>query len=92
MVVLQAQVTHSQADRAWEIYYRFRRQIETPNTIGKLVVLDLNSGDYLIADDDIGLAASALLRERHSAADLFALRVGYDVSASLSGAMERLPE
>ena len=92
MAVLQAQATRSLSDRAWDIYYRLRPQIETPENIGKLILLDPDSGDYEIAQDELGFIASALLRERHPAANLFALRVGYDVSASFSGSMELLPQ
>ncbi len=83
MAVLQAPAAYNAIDPAWEIYYRLRPQIETPENIGKLILLDLDSGDYEIAEDDLGFAASALVRQRRSAADLFALRIGYEASASL---------
>ncbi len=92
MAVLESQIARSSVDRAWEIYYRLRPQIETPDNIGKLILLDLDSGDYEIAEDELGFAASASLRERHPAADVFALRIGYEVSASFSGSMERLSD
>ena len=92
MAVLQAPIAQNSVDRAWEIYYRLRPQIETPDNIGKLILLDLNSGDYEIAHDELGFAASALVRQRHPAADMFALRIGYDVSVTFSGSLERLPE
>ncbi len=79
-------------DRSWEIYFRLRPQIETPETIGKLLLLDLNSGDYQIADDDLGFDAVAALRQRHPDAAPFGMRIGYDVSGAFSGSMERLPE
>ena len=79
-------------DRSWEIYFRLRPQIETPETIGKLILLDLNSGDYEIADDDLGFDAVTALRQRHPDAHAFGMRIGYDVSGAFSGSMERLPE
>ncbi len=92
MAVLEAQIAHSSIDRAWEIYYRLRPQIETPENIGKLILLNLDSGDYEIAEDEIGFAASARVRERHPDANLFALRIGYITTASFCGNMERIPE
>lgn len=92
MAVLQAPAAHRHSDRAWEIYYRLRPQIETPDNIGKLILLDLDSGDYEIAEDELGFAASALLRERHPAANVFALRIGYKTTMSFCGDLERLPE
>ncbi len=92
MAVLQAPAARNLVDRAWDIYYRLRPQIETPDNIGKLLLLDLDSGDYEIAEDELGFAASALLRERHPGAELFAHRIGYKTAASFCGDMERLPE
>ena len=92
MAVLEPQIARPSVDRAWEIYDRLRPQIETPQNIGKLILLDLNSGDYEIAEDELGFAASARVRERHPEANLFALRVGYTTTSSFCGSMERLPE
>lgn len=92
MAVLEAQIARSSIDRAWKIYYRLRPQIETPDNIGKLILLDLDSGDYEIAGDELGFDASARVRERHPAANVFALRIGYTTTASFCGDMERLPE
>ncbi len=92
MAVLEPTPTRSATDRAWELYYRLRPQIETPENIGKLILLDLDSGDYEIAQDELGFAASALVRERHPNADVFGLRIGYEAVASFCGDMECLPE
>lgn len=91
MAVLQAPVARSLSDRAWDIYYRLRPQIETPENIGKLILLDVDSGDYEI-DDETNFDAVHRLQARRPAGDFFALRIGYEVSASFSGSMERLPE
>ncbi len=91
MAVLQAPAALNSVDRAWEIYYRLRPQIETPDNSGKLILLDLVSSDYEI-DDETNLDAVHRLQARRPAGELFALRIGYEVSASFSGSMERLPE
>ena len=90
MSALQAPEAQSLTDRAWEIYYSVRSVVETPENIGKLLLLDLSSGDYVIAQDGLGFAASRHLRERHPAAEVFTLRIGYDSTMSFSGSMERL--
>ena len=79
-------------DRSWEIYFRLRPQIETPENIGKLILIDLNSGDYEIADDDLGFDAVDALRQRHPNAASFGMRIGYKTSVSFCGDLERIPE
>ena len=81
----------TQSEPAWEIYYRLRDKIETPENIGKLIIIDANGGDYEIADDDLGLAQCRRLRKKNLKADLFALRIGYKTTASFCGDLERLP-
>ena len=47
---------------------------------GKLVVIDVNSGDYVIADGpypDDDMAAEETMKSRHPAAVTWAERVGY---------------
>lgn len=91
MAVLQAPSTRSLDARAWDIYYRLRPQIETADNIGKLILIDVDSGDYEI-DDETDLEAIRRLQSRHPGSELFALRVGYTTAASFCGSMERLPE
>ena len=91
MAVLQAPAAHNSIDRAWEIYGRLRPQIETPENIGKLILLDLDSGDYEI-DDETSLEAVHRLQSRHPGAELFAQRIGYETATSFCGSLERLPE
>ena len=76
------------AERARELYEPLRPQVETPQNIGKLIVLDVESGDYEI-DDETGIASSRRLQARHPSARLFALRIGYKTAVSFCGALER---
>ncbi len=97
MAVLQAPAVQAPAaknsiERSWELYYQVRSQVETPENTGKLILFDLNSGDYEIANDHLGFNAAALVRQRHPDADVFCMRIGYDSTLSFSGSMERLPE
>lgn len=57
-----------------EIYERdIRRRVE-PEHAGRFLVLDIRSGDYEVADED--LDASEKLLERRPEAILYGLRVG----------------
>jgi hypothetical protein len=90
MAVLEAEIAADPMSRSWELYYRVRPQIETPENIGKLILFDLVSGDYEIANDNLGFDAADLIRERHPAADVFALRIGYEAVDVIGGVLERL--
>ena len=65
-----------------------RQQVESDSNIGKMVIIDVETGDYEI--DKNGLHASNRLSKRHPDARLFGIRIGYNVAASLGGVMERV--
>lgn len=92
MAVLEAEVAVDPIARSWELYYRVRPQIETPENTGKLILFDLVSGDYEIAEDDLGFKATDALRARHPDADVLAQRIGYEATCSFNGGLERLPQ
>ena len=73
--------------RAQDLYDRLRRQIETPENIGRLIVLDVETGDYEI--DDNGIESSRHLQTRHPQARLYAFRIGYKAVEALGGILER---
>jgi predicted proteasome-type protease len=59
--------------------------LEEPN----LILIDVESGDYAIGKSD--LDAVDILRQKNPNARLFGIRIGYDVSIALGGAvMERI--
>ena len=92
MTVTQEQDHGAQelGERARQLYERLRSQVETPETIGKLIVMEVESGDYEI-DDETSSEPSRRLQARHpGAARLFALRIGYKTAVSFCGALERL--
>ena len=66
---------------------RIRAIVETPENIGKLVAIDVETGDYHIADDGIS-ATQPLLAKRPGAA-LYGVRIGYDAVYSLGGTLQR---
>lgn len=73
--------------RAQELYERLRSEIETPENIGKLIVMEVESGDYEI--DDRGIETSRRLQSRHPNATLYALRIGYKAVEAPGGILER---
>lgn len=92
MAVLEAEVAADPIARSWELYCRVRPQVETPANIGKLILFDLISGDYEIANDDLGFDAADAVRKRHPDAHVFCLRIGYEAVSSFDGGLERLPQ
>jgi hypothetical protein len=76
------------AERAQELYQKqLRAQVETPDNLGKIIVIDVDSGDYEI--DELGIESARHLQARHPAATLYALRIGYNTAVSFSGTLER---
>jgi hypothetical protein len=73
--------------RARQMYESLRNAIETSENIGKLIVMDVESGDYEI--DATGIESSRRLKARHPDATLYALRIGYKTVESFGGMLER---
>lgn len=75
--------TEEVARRGQELYEReIRRKVE-PEHEGRFLVLDIESGDYEIADED--LTASEGMLARRPDAVLYGLRVGRDYAYRLGG-------
>lgn len=80
--------TDELARRAQEFYDReLRKAVETAENIGKILVLDVASGDYEI--DEMGIETARRLQAKHPGAPLFAFRIGYKTGESFSGMLER---
>jgi hypothetical protein len=79
------------ARRAKQLYEStIRRQVEVEANIGKMVIIDIETGDYEI--DPTGLQAARNLSAKHPYARLFGICIGYNVAASLGGVMERVSD
>jgi hypothetical protein len=79
------------ARRGEEIYaQRLRGKVETEDNIGKILVIDIETGDYEIDDD--GLQASDRALARHPDAALYGLRIGYDAVESFGGGPQRVKQ
>lgn len=76
------------ARRAKRLYEdNIRAKVETPENIGKMVIIDVETGDYGV--DENGLVAARRLHARHTNASLFGIRIGYRVADAIGGVMER---
>ncbi|MBP0026787.1 hypothetical protein PN466_05265 [Roseofilum reptotaenium CS-1145] len=78
------------AQRAHQWYERkIRPQVEIEENIGKMVIIDIETGDYRV--DDNGLRAADDLTDKHPNARLFGIKIGYNVAAAFGGGiMERI--
>ena len=67
---------------------KIRANVETEENIGKMVIIDVETGEYEI--DERGLAPARLLQSRRPNAALYGKRIGYDVAEALGGVRERV--
>ncbi len=65
-----------------------RALVETDENIGKLISIDIETGDYEIGDDK-SLDAPHRLQARHPDTALYTLRIGCNVVDSFGGVVER---
>ena len=65
------------------IYEREIRPLVETAHHGKIVSIDVDSGDYAVGDSVI--AATDRLREQHPDADIWSIRIGYGVLRQFGG-------
>lgn len=76
------------AHRAKQFYEKgIRQQVEHGDNIGKIIVVDSETGEYGI--DKTGVETALKLKQNKPNARLFTMRIGYDVAVSFGGAIER---
>ncbi|MCL1475946.1 hypothetical protein [Argonema antarcticum] len=86
-ILLSSEEVAKRADRLYES--RIRPEVEIEENIGKMVIIDIETGDYSV--DENGLRAADYLSEKHPNARLFGIKIGYNVAAAFSGGvMERV--
>ena len=66
---------------------KIRPSVETPANIGKMLTLDVETGEYKIGINSIEGAIE--LKQNRPMARLFTVRIGHDVGVSFSGLSER---
>ena len=70
--------------RGQELYeQQIRAQVETLENIGKIVVIDIETGAFEISQD--GLTANKRALANHPEGTFYGVRVGYEAVESLSG-------
>ena len=68
-----------------DIYRRDIRSLVMPQHKGEFLVLDIESGDYEVGEDD--LQTEKRLRARQPSGVLYGLRIGYTSAYTLAGRM-----
>ncbi|WP_088240085.1 hypothetical protein [Calothrix rhizosoleniae] len=73
------------AQRAKQFYeHGIRQQVEHGDNIGKMIVIDAETGEYGI--DKTGVESALRLKQKSPNARLFTMRIGYDVAVSFGHA------
>lgn len=85
-ILLSGEEVAKRANRLYDS--EIRQKVETEENIGKMVIIDIETGDYEV--DETGLQAAHNLYAKHPYARLFGIRIGYNLAASLGGVMERV--
>jgi hypothetical protein len=71
-----------------EIYEtQLRATVETEENIGKIISIDINTGDYEISDKL--LTAIERLQARRPDAEIWSERIGYDAVYAVGGTLHR---
>ena len=74
--------------RGEELYKQsIRGKVETANNIGKMVIIDVETGDYEV--DEMGLESARRLHANRPNAELYGIRIGYKSAEVLGGVLER---
>jgi hypothetical protein len=78
------------ARRAKQLYENgIRQKVEIEENIGKMVIIDIETGDYKV--DKNGLCAADYLSDKYPNARLVGFKIGYNVAAAFGGGvMERV--
>lgn len=76
------------AQRGKELYERsIRAQVETEENLGKIVSINVETGDYEVGNDLV--ETSLRLRAKHPDAALWGERIGFDAVYSVGGTLVR---
>ena len=67
-----------------------RPVVETNENIGKLIVIDVETGDYEIDTDTNSLALTLRMRDKHTDPILYKMRIGYSAVYSF-GSFRLMP-
>lgn len=85
-----SQLTHSGEDiaqRGKAYYEELRPQIEAADNIGKIIAIEINTGDYTIGDDL--LETSLRLKAKYPDGEMWAERIGFNAVYAVGGTLVR---
>ena len=84
--------TNEQVAAAGETLYaeKIRSIVETPENIGKLLTLDVETGEYSISANPVDTILE--LRHKRPLSRLFTLRIGYHTGVSFGGIDDRIEQ
>ena len=90
MVMPHPRLSDEEIRQRGQVLYEesIRGRVETEENIGKLVSIDVETGDYEIGDD-ASIDAPLRLHAKHPGAAVYTLRIGYNAAVSLGGVVER---
>jgi hypothetical protein len=78
------------ARRGEDIYEnQLRASVETDVNVGRILALDVYSGDFEIGEDKLALAER--VRARHTDAEVYFIRIGYDTAEAMGARLQRRP-
>jgi hypothetical protein len=67
---------------------KIRALVATEENIGKILSIDIETGEYAIGDD--GIETTDRLLERHPGAAIWTKRIGYNAVYALGGTLSRV--
>jgi hypothetical protein len=73
-----------------ELYERIRAQVEVAENIGKIVSIDIETGEYEVGDELV--ETSLRSQSKHPRAPLWAERIGFDAVYAVGGTIIRTTE
>ncbi len=77
--------------RGRELYEnRIRLRVETPENIGKIISINVETGEYEIGDDL--LVTSLKMRKKQADAALWSERIGFNAVYAVGGTLFRIAE
>jgi predicted solute-binding protein len=85
-----SQLMHSGEDvaqRGKAYYEALRSQVEAADNIGKIIAIEINTGDYTIGDDL--LETSLRLKAKYPDGEMWAERIGFNAVYAVGGTLLR---
>ena len=71
-----------------DLYEReIRQRVEIPENIGKLVSIDVHSGDFEVGEDVLDMTDR--LQSRHTNAEIWTKRIGFNAVYAIGGTLSR---